>query len=543
MGFLEKQSTEALLRELEHHREAVRNFYDRVFGFLSQPSLEGTDPDPLLDPLPEHTLSALVGRPGASGAEESLRLFKRIRRIFSSEQIRPSERRGVRRVSSSILEEVTSAPEPNRVFSNLERFLSSLLLEPTARRAFFEKAEWIPPLIRLLAKSEHLALVLTGHPQILEELGNVPDALRDASFEDLAAPLERDLKNTAELREVAALLRRFHRRQVLFTGLRDVHRQDSLSRTLRRLTALAQACLVGAERAASRIAPAAKQEPRFCVLGLGRLGYHELDYNSDLDLIFVMEPTDDSAALENSRRRAESLIHLLTAITQDGTLYSVDLRLRPAGGEGELIQTSNGLQDYFRDSAQTWEKMALLKARPVAGDVAFGRELLLSLEETMFRGIRQSCLGAEVREMKEKLELSVGGKGGEGLSLKLGPGGLLEVHFIIEYLQLWHGVPGPNDRDTLRMLTYLHGRQLLPAADYHALYAAYLLLRSLDHSIRVLYDRPGDSLPLSRNHLARLASEVSYTLSSSQEATADSLLELVHESCASVRAAFHRLIP
>ncbi len=541
MGFLERDGTEAFLGELDRHRRAVREFYDRVFGTLSQPNLEASEPDPLLDPISEAALPALLSRDDTLASEEAIRLFKRIRRLFSPEQIGPMERRGVRRVSSAILQEVTSAPESERALINLERFLSSLLVEPSARQAFFRKVEWIPPLIQLLAQSEHLSSVLTRHPQIFEELGGFPHSLNDVGPVQLEARLEEALGESPALRDASAALRRFHQREILFTGLRDIHHQDSLSRTLQRLTLLAQTCLRGAEKVAGRIVPC--PEMRFCILGLGRLGYRELDYNSDLDLVFVMEPGRDRAAsVDSARLRAESVIHLLTAITRGGSLYSVDLRLRPAGGEGELVQSDTGLLEYFADEAHTWEKMALLKARAVAGDLTFGRSLIRRIEEAVFASIRRDTLGEEVRGMKEKLEQSISGRAGEGIPLKLGPGGLMEIHFLIEYLQISHGISGVPERDTLRMLSELHARRLLSDADYPTIYAAYLLFRSLDHSLRLLYDRPGDFLPMSPSLLARLARQLSSSFSTPHPATADSLVLLVQESCASVRECFLRIL-
>jgi len=539
MGFLERDGVEAFLGELDRHRRVVREFYDRVFGNLSQPTLEAAEPDLLLDPIPESALRTLFGREGPKSSGESIRLFKRIRRLFSAEHIGPLERHPVRRVSSAILREVVSAPGPERALVNLERFLSSMLVEPSARRAFFEKAEWIPPLIQLLAQSEHLSSVLTRHPQIFEELGGIPVSLHDVGPRQLEERLRKALGELRSPRAAMAALRRFHQREVLFTGLRDVHHQDSLSRTLERLTLLAQTCLQGADKAVAKSLPTT--EMRFCVLGLGRLGYRELDYNSDLDLIFVTQPgADRAASVDAARHHAEALIHLLTAMTREGSLYSVDLRLRPAGGEGELVQAGAGLLEYFTGAAQTWEKMALLKARPVAGDIPFGRSLLRKVEEVIFRSTRRDTLAKEVMEMKEKLEQSIPGSDTKGIPLKLGPGGLMEIHFLIEYLQISHAVPGAPERDTLRMLSDLHARKLLSDADYPTLYAAYLLLRSLDHSLRLLYDRSGDFLPTSSMVLTRLARQVSFSFSSSRQATADSLVRLVQESCASVRECFLR---
>ena len=539
MGFSERDGSDQFLAELNHHRESVRGFYDRVFGQISQPALSGDAPDPLLDPMSDRDLASVLGSGGAVAGEDAVRLFKRIRRLFAPEQMRPAERRQVRRISAAMLQEITSAPERGRVLLNLERFLSSLWVEPAARGAFLRKAEWIPPLLRLLARSEHLALALTRHPRILQELGSVSESLKEADAAAWVEELARALRPAAGVRDVAAEMRRFHQRHLLFTGLRDVHHQENLGRILLRLTLLAETCLIAGEQAAGRLTAAVETGGRACILGLGRLGTRELDYGSDLDLIFVADPRSDQDQ-EGARRRAETLIHLLTAITQEGALYNVDLRLRPAGGEGELVPTRRGLLDYFGTTARTWEKMAILKARPVAGDLDFGWSLLDELEETLFRGVERGSLASEVRAMKESLEQSATST--DGVPLKLGPGGMMDIHFLIQFLQLREGIPPGRDRETPRMLADLHRRGLLSGSDYPKLYAGYLLLRGLDHSMRLLYDRPADLLPASRSTQMRLSREISFSLSSSREATAESLNALVRETMTDVRDCFDRTV-
>jgi len=541
MGYLDPGGKRDFLGELEGHRRAVREFYDRVFNRLAQPALESAEPDLLLDPLPGDLLPALLAPDGRAISEESRRLLQRIRHLLSPERMTPDERRDMRRISAAILQEVVSAPEPDRTLINLERFLSSLMVETAARRALFDKAEWIPPLVHLLTQSEHLGSALTRHPRVLAKLGNLPLRPSDTSRAQSAHKLKRSLGKAQHIKEAGAALRRFHQSEILMTGLRDVHRQDSLATTLRRLTRLAETCLEGAEGVTARFSG---DEPlTFCTLGLGRLGYQELDYSSDLDLIFVYQPgADASHSRECARVRAEAMVHLLTAITRDGALYSVDLRLRPAGSEGDLVQSDARLIEYFASTAQTWEKLALLKARPVAGDLAFGRQLLQQLQESVFRETRRERLGPEVREMKTKIERSIVSRDEEGVPLKWGSGGVMEIHFLIEYLQIFHGIVGGSQRDTLRMLSELHARRLLSDADYPMLYAAYLLFRSLDHSMRLLYDRTGDVLPLAQGQLSRLAKEVSLTLSSTRKATAHSLQKLIEESRRNVRECFLRIV-
>jgi glutamate-ammonia-ligase adenylyltransferase len=511
LGYLEAgQEAASFLRDLNLHRAGIRAFYDSVFGRLAQVPLGEAERDPLLDALSEAELASFLTASRALRPDEAARHLGRIRHLFSSGRIGPSQRREMRRVSAAILSEAISSAEPERAFMNLERFLSSLLVDPEGSRHLLEKAEWIPPLIRVFGKSEALSQILVRRPTILAEMGSTPDFLRERSSQELTSRLAALLEGAEGVREAAATLRRFHQREVLHIGFRDVHHQDGLSRTLRALTDLAQACLVAGDAAAARFR-GDSPNTRFTILALGRLGYQELDYNSDLDLVFVSDAPGGAAEApaEAARKRAEILIHLLTAVTQEGSLYNVDLRLRPAGREGELVQTRSGMIDYFRRKAQTWEKLAFLKARPVGGDGAFGREIVAAVQAAVFEETNPSTLAAEVLEMKKRLEEAPAGDAAGALPLKLGAGGVMDIHFLIEYLQILHRLPGPEERDTLRMLTHLHERRLLPPDEYQELYSGYLLLRSLDHAMRLLYDRPGDLLPLTASTLARLASEVS----------------------------------
>jgi [glutamine synthetase] adenylyltransferase / [glutamine synthetase]-adenylyl-L-tyrosine phosphorylase len=544
LGYLPgEQGTGAFLQEMDQHRALIRGFYDSVFRRLAQPALGQVERDLLLDPVPDGELRSFLASAGAPRPEEASRHLARIRRLFSSERIRPDERREMRRVSASILAEAVAAPEPERTFMNLERFLSSLLVEQEATRLLFQKVEWIPALIRLFGKSEALSQILARRPRILEDMENAPDFLREEPASGTLQRLNEILGKAESIREAAAALRKFRQKEILLIGLRDVHRQDSLSRTLRCLTDLAQTCLAAGESASSRfVAAAGLPKCRFTVLGLGRLGYQELDYNSDLDLVFV---TEGAAAAEGSpesaRRRAEILIHLLTAVTQEGSLYSVDLRLRPAGGEGELVQTRSGILDYFRERADTWEKLAFLKARPVAGDLAFGQEIVATLREEIFAEVDPGDLAREVKEMKARLE-EAAGRESRGIPLKLGSGGIMDIHFLIEFLQIRHRLAGPVERDTLRMLSFLYERGILPQEEYPRLYSGYLLLRSLDHAMRLLYDRPGDFIPPAAAVLSRLAGEVSLSHAPSRDAPEGALGKLIEETRDSIRDSFQRLV-
>jgi glutamate-ammonia-ligase adenylyltransferase len=296
-------------------------------------------------------------------------------------------------------------------------------------------------------------------------------------------------------------LRRRHQEALATIALRDINRQATLRQVLKSLSDLAEATIQATARLARReIAGRGRPVPRglrLAVLGLGRLGYREMDYSSDVDLVFVCRAGGRSPREGRfARVWCERIVELLSSLSRDGQLYRVDLRLRPSGGEGELVTTESGLQDYFRDAAEVWEMQSFLKARPVAGDADLGRRLVETIETLILE--RGATLGAQslrrsVDEMRRRLvqEARPEDRG----SVKLGEGGLFDIHFIIEYLQLRHGVGNPADKDTLRLLTTLNRLGHLSDAQLRVLYESYLFFRTLDHEMRLIHDRPMRGLP------------------------------------------------
>ena len=236
---------------------------------------------------------------------------------------------------------------------------------------------------------------------------------------------------------------------------------------------------------------------RLAVLGLGRLGYREMDYASDVDLVFVCEETDRSGrALTLARVWCERIVRTLSSLSREGQLYRVDLRLRPSGREGELVTTLAGLEDYFRDSAEVWELQSFLKARPVAGDLVLGGRAVDTLEDLILG--KGSRMGPEIlREAVDGMRrrLIQEARRDEQRSVKLGEGGLFDIHFIFEFLQLRHGARNPLDKDTIRLLTLLNRLGHLSDSQMQVLYEAYLFFRALDHEMRLIHDRPLPALP------------------------------------------------
>jgi glutamate-ammonia-ligase adenylyltransferase len=201
------------------------------------------------------------------------------------------------------------------------------------------------------------------------------------------------------------------------------------------------------------------------------------------------------------------MVRHLSTLSRDGQLYRVDLRLRPSGGAGDLVYSVGSLGDYIRDQAETWELQSFLKARPVGGDLELGRRGARAIESLLLeraRSIGAQQLATDILEMRRRL-VEAAEKDGRLHDVKLGDGGQLDIHFLIEYLQLSHGIDNPEDKDTLRLLTVLSEQQALDENSMRTLYEGYLFMRALDHEMRLIHHPPLRSLPADEGQRRELA--------------------------------------
>ncbi len=501
----------ALVEALERHREVVRRFYDSVKGTVAQARLEDERDDLWLDRMDDETLRQRLARSGIADPIAALRPVKLIRKLLQQSAVAPETRRALRKSGPALLAAVGRAVNPRRALENLEKLVSSLAADKDGLLHFLSHREILGPTVHLLARSDFLAGILIRRPGILRTLEDRGRIVRTPATADYLRTLRPVLRLRGDGRARAAELRRRHQEALATLAIRDINRQATLREVLKSLSDLAEATLeVTALLARQGLRGPGRAAPRglrLAALGLGRLGYREMDYGSDLDLVFVDGARTGPGALRSvARVWCERIVRVLSSLSRDGQLYRVDLRLRPSGGEGDLVTSVEALVDYFRRTAEIWELQSFLKARQVAGDPALGGRAAQTLETLILeRGSRlgDEVLRAAVDGMRHRLIQEA--QRDARRSLKLGAGGLFDIHFIIEFLQLRHGVRNPPDKDTLRVLTLLHRLGHLSEMAMQALYQAYLFFRALDHEMRLIHERPLDRLPEDDARLAEIA--------------------------------------
>ncbi|MGH8159866.1 MAG: bifunctional [glutamate--ammonia ligase]-adenylyl-L-tyrosine phosphorylase/[glutamate--ammonia-ligase] adenylyltransferase [Rhodanobacter sp.] len=316
------------------------------------------------------------------------------------------------------------------------------------------------------------------------------------------------------------VLRRFRHAEALRLVFRDVNGLDELPETLSATSVLYEALLgvaldwsehaLAARYGHSRTQDGARQ--RLLVIGFGKLGGSELNFSSDIDLVLAYPQggqTDGARPLDNSEyfiRLGRQLVRLLNEPTVDGICARVDLRLRPFGNAGRLALSFAAMEQYYQSEGRDWERYAWIKARPVAGDVAAGKQLQELLRPFVYRKYLDYTAFAGLREMKALIDAEVARKDLAD-NLKLGPGGIREIEFIVQLTQLIRGgrEPSLRVRGLLPALTACEARGHIGAARARMLREAYVLLRRVENRVQMLRDAQTHDIPedaLSRERIA-----------------------------------------
>ncbi|MGA2877396.1 MAG: glutamine-synthetase adenylyltransferase [Bryobacteraceae bacterium] len=379
-------------------------------------------------------------------------------------------------------------------------------------------------LIAVASFSRFLSEEILQNPQWLEEVSGMSRVLTAGEYKKR---LGKFLKNQPEGTPLAFSLALFRRQQILRILLRDVLGLSSLSETTEELSSLADAILhisykrIRADLVARHGTPRSVDEngeARECgmsVIALGKLGGRELNYSSDIDLMFVYAAngeTDGQHSISNKefyKKVANQYTELLSTYTAEGLCYRMDLRLRPDGSLGEVCISLDGAKRYYQTRARDWELQMLIKARVAAGDPEAGRDLLATVEPLIYSSTLDFSAVEEVSATRERISEKLGKRrlGKSAFDVKLAPGGIRDVEFLVQCLQRLHGgrVPWLRHGGTMLALSRLSQKDLLSATEFGRLIAAYRFLRNLEHRLQFAEDRQTHTLPTAARDLDLLA--------------------------------------
>jgi glutamate-ammonia-ligase adenylyltransferase len=462
----------------------------------------------------------------------------------------PHQRRQLAGILSSLLEAIGKTADPDLALNQWERWLAS----GVSRSAVLEYLRGAPRMVDLVCtifgNSNSLASTLVRDPLLLYWLAqqNV------LSIAPAKAGMERTVRQNLESVDATELkldaLRRFRRREMLRIGVRDLLRLADVVETTASLSDLASVLI----DAAYRIVDAGLRsqygipmhrnrqgrwvETGFSVIGMGKLGGHELNYSSDVDVLYVCESHEGETkpaaprgvkAKGSVQRKlsneeyfeilARELTKALTEQTHEGYLYRVDLRLRAEGSVGQLTRSLEEYDKYYRTRGQVWERLALLKAWPIAGSREVGRSFVKLVRPFVLASpsersdVEQGlAIIEEVRSVKERIDVKMAERGHEQRNVKLGGGGIREIEFFVQTIQVIAGrrLPRILDRGTIGSLTRLHNAGILSVKQQSGLTRAYQFLRDVEHKLQMVHDMQTHALPDRQDKLERCAIRMGY---------------------------------
>ena len=409
-------------------------------------------------------------------------------------------------VITPLLAELAEAADPDQALGLLERYARAAVNRVALLSYLAESPSTMTLLARSFGVSPFMAEILVRDPSLLYWVADAtlePTPRHPLGF---VHELDTQLAPLRTLEARAEALRLFKRRQVLLIGVRDILRLATIPETLEALSALADALIAAACSAATTALREATGDapPRLAVIALGKLGANELNFSSDVDLLYVCGSEDEVPA---SERLARGLTSLLSAVTHEGSVYRVDLRLRPEGRVGGLVTPLAAAARYYASRGATWERLALLRARAIAGDGPVGQRFVENVAPFVFdRAVEPETL-TEIRALKTRIDEQAAERGDAGIHVKLGLGGIREIELLTQTLQIAHArqQPALRRRSTLFALTALAELGHLTPHEHEVLREAYLFLRDVENRLQMADDVQRHALPRDAEGLQRLA--------------------------------------
>lgn len=459
----------------------------------------------------------------------------------------PHERWQLADLLPLLLEAVSKTADPDQALNHWERLLSTV-----ARSSFLEYLRSSPRMLDLLCSifgnSEALAFTIIRDPMLVYWLAEDDVLSKPATRAGLEQSLRRQLEHLKSRDLKLDVLRRFRRRQMLRIGVRDLLRLADVPETTGALSDLASLLIHVAYEIVDEDLrrlygiPMHKNrqgkwtETGFAVIGMGKLGGHELNYSSDVDLIYVYDSHEgETRPLKGTQRDqpagigisneeyfeilSRELTRALVEQTREGYVFRVDLRLRAEGTVGQLARSVADYRQYYTTRGAVWERLALLKAWPVAGSMEVGQAFLTNVKPFIFGSQKKkpdpdSALAVveDVRAVKEMIDSRMADRGHERRNVKLGTGGIREIEFLVQTVQVLAGkrVPALLDRSTLGSLKRFAARKLISREELGQLTAAYLFLRDVEHKLQMVHDLQTHALPDEADELERCAIRAGY---------------------------------
>lgn len=424
-----------------------------------------------------------------------------------------------------------STPAPDMALNAFERLVG--VIPSTAMAEVAQRKKSLGQFLQLCGSSPFLVNLIFKAPGTFGWLfqDNAIDLSR--SPEDMLTALRSQVDETTDFPALMKVLRVFKRSEILRIAARDLNGLAALEEITAELSSLAAASLQVAYEVSRRClireygtpqmqTDSGPREAEMTVIGMGKLGGNELNFSSDIDIIYFYESDKgETSGIENGSGSMKGVVSLhtffnklgemiskaLSQVTEDGFVFRVDVGLRPEGKSGDMAVSLRSAEIYYESWGQSWERTAMLKARPVAGSLELGLQLLRMLQPFVYRKYLDYNLIEDMKIMKQKIDASLTRSREADTNLKLGRGGIREIEFFVQALQLVYAGKNPRlrERNSLKALDTLLAARLISEEDHRQLFEAYRFLRMVEHRIQVVQEFQTHRLPAKEDELMALA--------------------------------------
>ena len=396
-----------------------------------------------------------------------------------------------RRVIPAFLGAVLKSYNPDIALLNIERFITSVGWKSSIYAVLLENPELLNLLSLFFSTSGVLSNFLIRHPEYLDVLTQRYSQSDYSETGEMTKALRELVNEEDDYEGKLNALRHFKHVETLKLCLRDLNREVGTVFVANYLSMIASSVLkVALELAISETKTKFKKRSalnKICILGMGKFGSSEMSYNSDLDIIFIYEGSDH----ESYSRVGQRLISILSVPTAEGICYEVDLDLRPSGRSGTLVTSYESFKKYHEESAQLWERQSLIRAVPCAGDKKLSEKVTETVTDFVYKRPLDKDFYLEINRLRDRMEKELAKESISKVNIKTGKGGLVDIEFVVQMLQLKHGKKYPSIRhgNTLLAIEALGHKGLLTQDEESGLEYGYRFLKGMENHLRLLNDK------------------------------------------------------
>jgi glutamate-ammonia-ligase adenylyltransferase len=519
---------ELFWRDYRRQTETVRRVFDRLF-YSAQKEIEHQGASATGSIWHDLDNRAVITKElTKAGFADPVKAYENLLAVRDGEVFAPPSPKRLkvmRTLGPALMAEITECGAPDQALLNLAKFSHRIGGRTGFLTLLAENPETMRLLITLFADSQFLTDLFLNRPELIDTLIRVDLTRVEKSGREMLGELRAALDQAVDIEAKLNALRRYKTEEFIRIGLHDLGGSMELVPVLEQLSNLAEAVVDAAlGLVIGELCEKFGAVPggRFAVIGGGKMGAREIDYNSDLDLVFVYDAPEDGSSCGGTQsslpahdfyvRVGQKLLTYLSAPTEEGIAYKIDMQLRPSGKSGPIVSSLDAYREYHKNASQLWERQALIKTRFIAGDPALGRAVEDIIERFAYGTALSPGGVGEIHHLRMRMERELADEDETRFNLKKGRGGLVDIEFLTQMLQLAHGYRLPNlrRRETLEALRALHEEKILKRGEYPLLSDGYLFLRRLDHRLRLERDQSIDAFEADPFRLEGIAKALGY---------------------------------